>query len=248
MIVYGGVDAGLVPLGDTWAFDISTRTWSLVAPLDPVNGPGVRLNAAMAYDAHRNCIVLFGGRRANNESTELGDVWELRGSTWTKLTMPAPVARWSHTLTYDSVAKRAVLFGGTPGGKTAYSDTWGFDGSEWSRLSPDTTRPGRISHGAAFDTVRGRLVTFAGRIFFGAAQYADAQVWELASTCGSIDFDGDGDEGTDADIEAFFIRLAGGPCPTAPVECESTDFDGDGDEGTDADIEAFFRRLAGGAC
>jgi hypothetical protein len=63
----------------------------------------------------------------------------------------------------------------------------------------------------------------------------------------SPDFDGDGDEGTDADVEAFFTRIAGGPCPTGDA-CNSTDFDGDGDEGTDADVEAFFRVLAGGAC
>jgi len=31
-------------------------------------------------------------------------------------------------------------------------------------------------------------------------------------TCGSIDFDGDGDEGTDSDIEAFFRVVGGGPC------------------------------------
>ena len=60
------------------------------------------------------------------------------------------------------------------------------------------------------------------------------------------DFDGDGDDGTDLDIEAFFARLAGAPCPTGP--CGSIDFDGDGDEGTDLDIEAFFRVIAGGPC
>jgi len=66
------------------------------------------------------------------------------------------------------------------------------------------------------------------------------------SACGSIDFDGDGDEGTDADIEAFFAVIGGGPCPTGT--CGSIDFDGDGDEGTDADIEAFFRVIGGGPC
>jgi len=65
-------------------------------------------------------------------------------------------------------------------------------------------------------------------------------------TCGSADFDCDGDIGTDADIEAFFACLAGN-CPAAP--CDSTaDFNGDGDIGTDADIEAFFRVLAGSPC
>jgi hypothetical protein len=63
-------------------------------------------------------------------------------------------------------------------------------------------------------------------------------------TCGSADFNHDGDFGTDADIEAFFACLAGNCCAT----CGSADFNGDGDIGTDADIEAFFRVLAGGAC
>jgi hypothetical protein len=64
------------------------------------------------------------------------------------------------------------------------------------------------------------------------------------STCGSADFDGDGDTGTDADIEAFFACLGGNCC----VTCGTADFDGDGDVGTDADIEAFFRVLGGGNC
>jgi len=62
-------------------------------------------------------------------------------------------------------------------------------------------------------------------------------------TC-TPDFNGDGDVGTDQDIEAFFACLSGSCCST----CGSADFDGDGDTGTDLDIEAFFRVLGGGAC
>jgi len=69
---------------------------------------------------------------------------------------------------------------------------------------------------------------------------------EATLTINTPDFDGDGDEGTDADIEAFFIVIGGGECPTGT--CASIDFDNDGDEGTDADIEAFFRVIAGGPC
>jgi uncharacterized repeat protein (TIGR01451 family) len=65
-------------------------------------------------------------------------------------------------------------------------------------------------------------------------------------TCGTADFDGDGDVGTDADIEAFFSCLAGNCCDTCHPG--GADFDGDGDSGTDADIEAFFRVLSGGNC
>ena len=55
-----------------------------------------------------------------------------------------------------------------------------------------------------------------------------------------VDFDMDGDVGTDADIEAFFRSLAG--------VGGNSDFDMDGDYGTDADIQAFFCALAGGSC
>jgi len=60
------------------------------------------------------------------------------------------------------------------------------------------------------------------------------------------DFNGDGDYGTDADIEAFFACLGGDCCLTCYVL--GADFNGDGDWGTDADIEAFFRVLGGGNC
>jgi hypothetical protein len=66
------------------------------------------------------------------------------------------------------------------------------------------------------------------------------------SGCGNSDFNGDGDFGTDSDIEAFFACLAGNCC--AACWQGGADFNGDGDFGTDADIEAFFRVLAGGNC
>jgi predicted outer membrane repeat protein len=64
--------------------------------------------------------------------------------------------------------------------------------------------------------------------------------------CGNSDFNGDGDFGTDQDIEAFFACLAGNCCATCYPG--GADFNADGDVGTDQDIEAFFRVLAGGIC
>ena len=94
----------------------------------------------------------------------------------------------------------------------------------------------------------------SGVITSAGAPVADASVlsgsgvnWLVPWTpCGSADFDGDGDVGTDADIEAFFACLAGNCCATCFGG--GADFNGDGDIGTDADIEAFFRVLAGGDC
>ncbi|HYE63492.1 MAG TPA: hypothetical protein VD997_15995 [Phycisphaerales bacterium] len=64
--------------------------------------------------------------------------------------------------------------------------------------------------------------------------------------CGTSDFNGDGDAGTDQDIEAFFACIGGNCCPTCFGG--GADFNADGDTATDQDIEAFFRVLGGGAC
>jgi hypothetical protein len=75
---------------------------------------------------------------------------------------------------------------------------------------------------------------------------SNAATLTVRRVCGSVDFNCDGDLGTDADIEAFFACLAGN-CPQFP--CNNTaDFNADGDLGTDADIESFFSVLAGGPC
>jgi hypothetical protein len=63
--------------------------------------------------------------------------------------------------------------------------------------------------------------------------------------CCRNDFNGDGDVGTDSDIENFFSCLGGDCCSSCPP---NADFNCDGDVGTDADIESFFRVLAGGSC
>ena|GEM_PF-1135517 len=69
---------------------------------------------------------------------------------------------------------------------------------------------------------------------------------QASNPCGTSDFNGDDDFGTDQDIEAFFRCLAGVCCPTCYAG--GSDFNGDGDFGTEQDIEAFFRVLTGGSC
>jgi hypothetical protein len=86
----------------------------------------------------------------------------------------------------------------------------------------------------------------SGTLNIVASRVNDDGTLGVGITCGTSDFNGDGDFGTDADIEAFFACLAGNCCVTCLPS--GADFNGDGDVGTDADIEAFFRVLAGGTC
>ncbi len=113
----------------------------------------------------------------------------------------------------------------------------------------------RDDYGFLTDTHFYCVVTLRGAATAQGCVTADPEVGQAliriplpptGPVCGTADFDGDGDTGTDADIESFFACLAGNCCAT----CFSggADFDGDGDTGTDADIESFFRVLAGGPC
>ncbi|HYE63016.1 MAG TPA: DVUA0089 family protein [Phycisphaerales bacterium] len=94
----------------------------------------------------------------------------------------------------------------------------------------------------------GALADWSGTPFDGGGDYIVilSGVCYAGLGCGPQDFDGDGDIGTDADIEAFFRCLGGNCCPTCWPG--GADFNGDGDIGMDADIEAFFRVLGGSAC
>jgi autotransporter-associated beta strand protein len=116
-------------------------------------------------------------------------------------------------------------FAGLPEGATVTLGTFGVH-----------TYSAQISYNANYDT---GLVDHSGN---------DVVLYNIThnQVCGSVDFNCDGDVGTDADIEAFFACLAG-TCPPPPCT-NNADFNDDGDVGTDADIESFFRVLGGGPC
>jgi hypothetical protein len=134
---------------------------------------------------------------------------------------------------------------------TALPPGWGGTGDE----DPVTFEP-RLPAGRTWANVLANVdeirITTMKPGYFYSANFWEAGFDNLLVTvgtgpsCGNSDFNGDGDFGTDADIEAFFACLGGNCCAT----CWSggADFNGDGDIGTDQDIESFFRVLGGGQC
>ena len=93
--------------GQTWEWD--GVVWT---PRTPANSPVSRTGHAMAYDAGRNRVVLFGGATVA-PTTALGDTWEWDGAAWSQATPAhAPAARHAHRMAYDAARGRSVLFGG----------------------------------------------------------------------------------------------------------------------------------------
>jgi cysteine-rich repeat protein len=79
VVMFGGTPLVGPSLGDTWEF--GDEGWRLVA----ADGPIARSAARLAYDESRKRVVLYGGFL---EETNVDDVWELSGTTWTRLTVP----------------------------------------------------------------------------------------------------------------------------------------------------------------
>ena len=102
---------------DTWVWDGATWTQKL-----PDTSPSERLGAAMAFDAVRGQVVLFGGATGSSFLTELGDTWLWDGSGWTQDVQAGPPARHYHRMATDSARGQIVLFGGV--GHQYFSDTW----------------------------------------------------------------------------------------------------------------------------
>jgi hypothetical protein len=163
VVMHGGTtvvgDFKVIDFGDTWEFD--GTSWAQVA--DGSKGPGVRINATMAYDESRGRIVLFGG---TNQSDYFGDTWEWDGVEWTLITEVGPPCRAYHSMTYDPDRGKVVLFGGAaPCVNWPFvadqRDTWEWDGVEWVEVSQSGPFKRRFTS-MAYDSDRQRTLLFGG--------------------------------------------------------------------------------------
>ncbi|HYE61121.1 MAG TPA: hypothetical protein VD997_03925 [Phycisphaerales bacterium] len=137
----------------------------------------------------------------------------------------------------------------------------GADGTLFAMDSFGNSRPQRSTDGgmsfsfydtgyfpgpAPRDLAYGFTVNGARRLYMASSSGGFAVNIAETSACGTADYNGDGDTGTDQDIEAFFACIGGHCCDTCWHL--GSDFNADGDAGTDQDIEAFFRVLGGNPC
>jgi Galactose oxidase, central domain len=94
-------------------------------------GPKPRRGHAVAFDAARSRMVLFGGKAAGSL---FNDTWEWDGENWTQVQDIGPTARWLHAMAYDAVRQRTVLFGGVSA-SSKLNDTWDWNGKVWTQVA-----------------------------------------------------------------------------------------------------------------
>ena len=173
MVMYGGWDADRKFPGDTWTWDGTVWTRA-----DTATGPGGAGHLAMAYDSRRQRVVMYGGDTPERPATS--DTWEWDGRVWHRVAVDGPQPRTRHRLAYDAARGLTVLFGGQIGsgpGATFPEDTWGWNGTAWTKLS-DTGPPPRYMPSLAYDHGLKRVVLFGGNR--GGRPYdALTDLWEF---------------------------------------------------------------------
>lgn len=173
VVLFGGAGgiAGQAAFGDTWEWD--GASWVAIGP---VPGPAARRGHTMVYDSARSRVVLFGGKSGVSPYPLLADTWEWDGTNWTpRLSALFPPARTEHSMAYDSVRQRCVVFGGEGVG----ADTWVWNGATWAQVSPPTSPPARKGHTMAFDAVSQVVLLHSG--ISGSTVFDDTWSWDGTS-------------------------------------------------------------------
>ncbi|MBK8979735.1 MAG: hypothetical protein IPM29_27880 [Planctomycetes bacterium] len=154
-LAYDAARARVVLVNDTQTWENDGVQWQLREPDAP---HGRRSIPAVAYDARRRVVVLFGGNVGGGPT----GTWEWDGLRWQRVaTVDEPSPRWMTGLAYDDLRGVMVLYGGEGQGP-AVGDTWEYDGSTWT-LRPTATVPTpRLRHRLVYDSGRGVVVLFGG--------------------------------------------------------------------------------------
>ncbi|MBK9385876.1 MAG: hypothetical protein IPN34_13785 [Planctomycetes bacterium] len=135
-VLHGGTDPTGRVLGDTWEYD--GVSW--IPRITGSSGPQERTRHAMAYDAARRRVVLYGGRSATAGSPVANDLWEWDGGSWTsRTTGNLPPGRFDAELAYDPRSSTLHLYGGEIN-VTRLDEHWELQGSQWTQR---TNPPGR---------------------------------------------------------------------------------------------------------
>lgn len=153
-VLFGGMNA------ETWIYDYLSNSWNQVFP---ETQPPSKDSHAMVYDAVSQKVILFGGF---TEGKAGDDFWayDYLTNTWTELNPTLkPLARYGHTMVYDSTNQKVILFGGNS--RTGYKDdTWAYDypTNTWTEMNSASHPVGRKWATMSYDSVNQKIILFGG--------------------------------------------------------------------------------------
>ena len=141
IVLFGGIISGQGTVyNDTWVWN--GETWTRKSP---ANSPAPRTGFAMAYDAARQQVVVFGGAVSTQGTQE---TWLWDGNNWTLADPSAkPPGSGGSVMTYDAAREEIVLF-------SDWNQTWTWNGVNWIQRSSSVFPVGRSNPAIAYDPIR----------------------------------------------------------------------------------------------
>ena len=195
LILYGGLDKCCAH-NDIWYHSIDeSPEWLSIQ----TSGPPARFGSS-SCNAGNLAGYLFGGwYGCFSDGCFYDDLWRysFESATWSQITVTGvrPSRRWKHSLIFDELNSRLLMFGGLNSSQQELDDLWAFDliSASWQALSTPGARPtGRQGHMIAVDTSRNRMWMFGGATAGATSNelwYLDfsvvAPVWVQVSTFGT---------------------------------------------------------------
>ncbi|MDQ6662364.1 MAG: protein kinase, partial [Chloroflexota bacterium] len=132
VLLYGGIGANNLYMGDVWQFDPGTAVWTQIQ-CNSDNGPGARTSNA-AWDGHN--MLILGGM---NKHGLLSDFWSFAlGIGWQKLADTTPMGiRAYQTMVWDTTDSLLYVFGGVDANGVQQGDLWKYSStSGWVSIPP----------------------------------------------------------------------------------------------------------------
>jgi len=213
MYVFAGTSTGTKLKISNHTFVLSRANANgLGSSIWAVSGPPVRYSQSAFYDSATNSLFVFGGQHATSD-INFNDYWKntgvigTTGVDWSNLNISGnkPTARFGHTVLYDSVSNRMMLFGGAIGfPDPCTNDYWVLQQANaaggspsWVSVTPSETAPAaRTNYGAAYDAGTNSLILFGGFdctstyfndvwVLNNANSMSGTQVWTQLSPTGT---------------------------------------------------------------
>jgi hypothetical protein len=163
IILFGGQieGRGIIPNGETWAYDIASNTWT---EMKPDAGPAIKAAVDLVYDAESDRVILFGG--GGEQLNIMSDTWayDYNTNTWTEMAA-GPEDHLGYRMAYDIESDRCILFGGMGyPSLSLFNDTWAYDfnSDTWTEMQPNTSPSARNFHAMAYDAQADRVILFGG--------------------------------------------------------------------------------------
>jgi hypothetical protein len=144
IILFGGhVDTGEFDeaVNEMWLWD--GETWQQQFP---PTLPPARWGASMVYDHVRKSILLFGGTPC---AGFLQDTWLWNGAAWVEQHPEHhPAGRADFGMAYDAATQQVILWGGQMDMDADPTETWSWDGQDWTLLPARQAPPEALAYGA----------------------------------------------------------------------------------------------------